>query len=197
MNHIHLLRLAGCGKEVKDYLKNFYAERIVLTYNYAHPKLNQNKDSFFNGDGVPYVYDHDSIHQAIKIGDKPAYQYFKPDENEVFCDKDLFFKQNYAIQVRSVIEEAYVLAIERCLLHFDTTPEKAFATALEKVCTSITSGWWREFAWENYEVAMAAFERQQCRRGCFFKKIFKEAVDKNLVLPYPGSAYTSKEKIDG
>lgn len=187
MAHIHLLR--DHGAEIKDYMKNFYEARMALTYNYKHPKLNQSKDSFFNGDGVPYVYDHDSIHEAVKIYRKPAYKYFKPDENEVFCDKDLFFQQQPPIRLASVVEESCVLAIERCLLHFGTSPKDAFLMALEKVCTSITSGWWREYAWEYYYVVAAEFEHQQRERGCFYNNIFKKAVDNNEVLPYSGSAY--------
>jgi hypothetical protein len=31
------------------------------------------------------------------------------------------------------------------------TPREAFDMALSKVCSSITSGWFREFCWENYD----------------------------------------------
>lgn len=31
---------------------------------------------------------------------------------------------------------------------------KAAEEALEKVCTSISSGWWREYAWEHYDAVI-------------------------------------------
>jgi len=37
------------------------------------------------------------------------------------------------------------------------TPPQAFDMALMKVCTSITSGWFREFAWENYDAVQSMY----------------------------------------
>jgi hypothetical protein len=57
--------------------------------------------------------------------------------------------------------------------------EVSFLKALEKVCTSITSGWWREFAWENYEAALAMHDRNYVDR-------FWKAVEAGTVGPYEG-----------
>jgi hypothetical protein len=43
-----------------------------------------------------------------------------------------------------------VLALERAIIPNETEVNKAFDIALEKVCTSITSGWFREYAYNNY-----------------------------------------------
>jgi hypothetical protein len=32
--------------------------------------------------------------------------------------------------------------------------------ALDKVCTSITSGWFREFAWQNYDEVVKIYHHQ-------------------------------------
>lgn len=153
-NDIQWLRKNGC--EITSELSTWYTQREKETYDYSHPSLKQNKKDFFDTPGVVYTYDHDSIHQAIKLYDKPAYTYFKDDEAEVYCSKSKFEPCPHHIKLASVMEESYVLALERCLVPFDfkTPPNVAFKMALQKVCTSITSGWWRAWAWEHYQEAL-------------------------------------------
>jgi len=70
------------------------------------------------------------------------------------CSKELFDALPLQTRLNGVYEEASVLAIERSLAHHRGDPNRAFMFALEKVCTSITSGWFRRFAWEHfYDVA--------------------------------------------
>lgn len=157
-NDIKMLR--DHGIDYKDFDAIFkMRQKEVLSY--PHPNLNQNKSEFFTDD-VGYVYDHDTIHESIKTMDKPAYQYFKPENNEVFCSKDMFDKLPYDIKHKSVIEESWVLTIERSIVPFRITDEDViknrFRHALQKVCTSITSGWFREFAWEDYDPVMNDYD---------------------------------------
>jgi hypothetical protein len=58
------------------------------------------------------------------------------------------------------MEETYVLALERSLIPFPgkMQPRDAFKLALQKVCTSITSGWFREYAWNNYRKALESYD---------------------------------------
>lgn len=135
--------------ELEPWLRDLLKERSKETYNYSLPKLNQTKSSFFT-DSVPYKYDHDTIHLAVKHLDKPAYMYYQKDEAEVDCAKDKFFATPEIVRLYGVLEESYVLALERSVIPFGTDPKKAFDKALEKVCTSITSGWFREYAYLNY-----------------------------------------------
>ena len=135
--------------ELEPWLRDLLKERSKETYNYSLPKLNQTKSSFFT-DSVPYKYDHDTIHLAVKHLDKPAYMYYQKDEAEVDCAKDKFFAAPEIVRLYGVLEESYVLALERSVIPFGTDPKKAFDKALEKVCTSITSGWFREYAYLNY-----------------------------------------------
>lgn len=152
LNDIYKLREAGA--KIKPEHESFYKRRIDETYSYGHPKLNQSKKEFFNPEDSFYVYDHDSIHEAIALGDKPAYESYKPDTNEVLTSRAMFEACPRDVQLAGVYEEACVLALERMLIPNDIWDAKyanrAFLKALEKVCTSITSGWFREFAWENY-----------------------------------------------
>lgn len=148
MNDIHALR--SLGATIRPEFAEFVKSRERATYRYSHPKLNQSKTNFFSGDGVEYVYDHDSVHESVKQGSQPAYTYFQSQQAEVMCDMNKFFELDRQIQLNAVYEESCVLALERSIVPFGSAYEPAFVIALEKVCTSITSGRFREFAWENY-----------------------------------------------
>lgn len=160
-----ILFMRELGALIDEDLKPIYKERMNVTYNYKHPNLNVNKDEFFNYKEIQYVYDHDSIHEAVKLGDVPAYTKFKKEGEDVFCDKNKFSKLTEEEKINAVLEESYVLALERSQIPFvikgnkknKITPKESFIIALSKVCTSITSGWFREFAWENYDKVMSKY----------------------------------------
>lgn len=138
------------GAKVRPEFKEFLKLREKETYSYKHPSLNVDKKSFFT-DEVKYMYDHDTIHQSVAIFEKPAYLHYIKNGQEVQCDKNKFFACSKDIQMAGVIEEAAVLAIERSLVPFPgvKTPQEAWKFALSKVCSSITSGFFRQFAYEN------------------------------------------------
>lgn len=164
MSDIHLLR--NLGASIPNDLKEFYRLRMKETYNYPTPKLARNKVDFFENVQEGYtnqtymVYDHDTIHEAIKLYDKPAYDYIKVDEADVLCSKDLWASQPENIKLATVYEEACVLALERHQIpnNFTPDPRKSFLIALEKICTSVASGWWREYALENYYNVVALYD---------------------------------------
>lgn len=151
MRDIQYLRSKGVT--IPPYMGDFYQKRMKETYSYQHPNLNRSKDSFFSDDSVPYLYDHDDVHKAVAHLDKPAYEYYKVPGADVLCSKELFFQQPMLTRLYGVIEETYVLALERSQIpsNFTEDPKVSFDIALMKVCTSITSGWFREFAWEHYD----------------------------------------------
>jgi hypothetical protein len=153
MRDIKVFRAAGATIQ-PQYLE-WYKRRQKETYNYKHPSLMQSKDGFFSGDQVQYMYDHDSIHKVIAEfhgKEVPAYTLFQKDGEEVAVDRAKWNELPHEEKLRSVLEETYVLALERSQIPYPKTQRSlSFHIALEKVCTSITSGWWREFAWEHYE----------------------------------------------
>lgn len=158
MTDIWALRKAGAW--VPGGLKEWLLQREAETYSYAHPKLDRSKSEFFSGDMVTYVYDHDDVHKAVAVGSVPAYTLYAVDGQQVLSDKRKFFAADPQVQLDGVSEEAYVLAIERSLVPHPgvLTPRQAWLKALEKVCTSITSGWFREFAWENYYEVVGRYD---------------------------------------
>lgn len=182
MRDIKAMRAAGA--KVPDRYKDWLKAREKETYSYSHPNLNQTKKGFFSGDGVTYVYDHDSIHVAMAIHDRPAYTFFKKDDADVAVDRQKWEALPEEYKLASVLEESYVLALERSQIPFrdQIEPIWSFRKALEKVCTSITSGWWREYAWEHYDHALASYDPSYVDR-------FWRAVENGTVKPLVISIY--------
>lgn len=147
-----ILFMRSLGAEIPEDLQDIYQKRMKETYNYSHPKLNVSSGEFFSGDGVNYIYEHDDIHDAIALYDKPAFRYYMVEGAEVMTSMDKFFEVEEEYRLLGVYEEACVLALERSQIpnDFEIDPEKSFMIALMKICTSITSGRFREYAWENY-----------------------------------------------
>jgi hypothetical protein len=182
MLDIKLMRSEGGFSGIPEDLIPWFMKREAATYTYTHPKLNVSKDAFFKDD-VPYIYDHDTIHEAVKIGDRPAYTYFL--EGQVKTSKKLFNLLPEHVKLRAVYEEVCVLALERSIIPYGLNGgngEMQFIMALQKVCTSITSGWFREYAWENYNVVLAMFNPTFISR-------FNIALNTGDILPFKGTKY--------
>jgi hypothetical protein len=182
MRDIQFLRAAGVtlGTELEELLPKREAE----TYTYAHPKLDVSKAAFFDGDGVPYVYDHDSIHmtQALYLG-LPAYARYMKEASQVMTSKAKFFDCSEEIRLAGVYEESCVLALERSQIPFpEASPRKSFEYALMKVCTSITSGWFRQYAYENYDKVLDIYEKEG--EDGYLKRF---NANKHLLKPYEGT----------
>ena len=158
MNDIHFMR--SLGVTIPDELQTIFKLREYETYSYSHPNLNVMSKDFFKGDEVPYVYDHDTIHEAVAILGVPAYKKYMREGSEVMTDKEKFFAIEDHVRILGVYEESCVLALERSQIpfNFEIPARQSFIMALSKVCTSITSGWFREFAWEHFHIVMKFYE---------------------------------------
>jgi hypothetical protein len=179
MADIRLLREMNCT--IPEEWMEFYRQREVDTYTYKHPNLSVGKGEFFDATmtGVIQKYDHDTVHEAVAVFDRPAYTYYL--DGPVKCSRELFEAQPEAIRLAGVVEEAMVLALERSLIPFPggKTPEEAFRFALMKVCTSITSGWFRDYAWEKHDAALNFFLESQ-RLQCYTER-FNAALEAGVV----------------
>lgn len=175
-------------------LKAWYKIREKETYNYKHPKLDQSKNSFFNpNEGVIYTYDHDTIHVSMaQENNTPAYTLYMKDGAQVACDKNKFFAAPQKVRLNGVVEEAYVLALERSQIPFKgkVDAKKSFDMALFKVCSSITSGWFREFAYDHYDEVQKMYNPD-------YVNMFWKAVDNGVVRKLnPGdAAYNMGAKV--
>lgn len=197
-----ILALRGLKFSVPTELQGAWMKaREKQTYNYSHPKLNQSKGQFFSGDGIDYKWEHDDIHKAMATLPRPvaphlrepnepcnypAYMYFQTDGADVKVSKEKWDALHPShggdrVQLLSVLEESYVLALERSQVpcEFKIAPRTSFLIALEKVCTSITSGWWREFAWENYHRVLGMYSDDYVDR-------FHDGVSSGIIRPYQG-----------
>ncbi|WVS24569.1 hypothetical protein PSPHG_CDS_0088 [Pseudomonas phage Psxphi15] len=202
MQDIHFLRhKVNGGQPVKWIERNreILALRESESYNYAHPKLDVTSKEFFTGDGVNYIYDHDSIHETQALlwsdnGDtewpRPAYTFYMKDGSEVMTSKEKFFSVEERIRLYGVYEESCVLALERSQIPHGLGKEGgpsarwSFEMALMKVCTSITSGWFREYAWENYQKVLDLYN--ELGENDYIER-FNENQD--LLKPYKGEQY--------
>ena len=178
----HIMR--AMGAKVRPEYEEFLKLREKETYNYAHPKLNVTKDNFFKDDNVQYLWDHDDIHKSVARDGAPAYTHYLKDGEQVLCDKAKFFSVPEQIRLNGVVEEAAVLAIERSLVpHPGVWPsEHAWKFALAKVCSSITSGWFRQYAYENVPQVLKLYP------AGYWEKFQKDCTD-GLVKPFTGSKY--------
>lgn len=167
MKRSHLHRPIKFAKHIREYhtlkernkgaIDEIYLallqERTKLTkqkYGDKTPSLRKNKSEFFD-DYVAKVYEHDDIHYATCYGDKPIYERLKLNKETVFCERDLWNQLSFTDQVNCVREEAFVIAIERYLMWKKGYPPKyAFFSAVERISTTLTSGWFRDFAIENW-----------------------------------------------
>ena len=139
-------------------------ERIKLTkeaYPQGNPKLNKSNDEFFD-DPVKKVYDHDFLHELYAYEDRPMFEKLKrPEQFDLaWCTKDLWDKLSQTQKLQCVAEETYVIATERFMVpnNWNYPTKKAYYFALKKVCTTLTSGWFRDFAIDNFSEVFKLFD---------------------------------------
>lgn len=155
-----------------------WVRRRAAEQQALHDKL-QKKISLKKGAGeffdqsagkIKPLFVHDSVHKELALPQPPAYTLFQTEE--VYCDRSMFEAMPYEERVRAVVEEAQVLAIERILapVHLQgnwfnlparkVNPDMAFHWGLMRVCTTITSGWFRTFAIEHWPAAIYSYDRE-------------------------------------
>lgn len=167
------------GATIPEYLSDWFKRREKETYDYSHPNLDQGKTDFFSNDGLVYVWDHDSLHEAVALTGKPMYKNYQKDGSEVLCDRSKWEALSFSMKCCGVYEEACVLALERSIVPHPgvLTPQQAFELALMKVCTNITSGWFREFAWENYDHILSMYSDR-------YVEMFNRGLENGVVKPH-------------
>lgn len=183
MRDIRSMRAAGIVLD--ETMQEWLAQREEETYDYAHPNLNVDKGTFFD-DSVKYIYCHDSIHETVALLDKPSYTFYMKDGAQVMTDKEKFFSVSEQVRLYGVYEESCVLALERSQIPFDFEPDPrySFELALMKVCTSITSGWFRQYAYESYDKVLDLY--LSLGKDNYIERFKRNA---HLLKPFKGSNY--------
>lgn len=179
-------RLERAGARMPYNSEELFKERESLTYTNKLPNLNVSSKTFFKEEDSFYVYDHDSIHEAIAVDSKPAYKNYMKDGSEVMTSKEKFFACDYRTRLLGVYEESCVLALERSQIpnDFKPHPEQSFMKALEKVCTSITGGYFRQWGYTHIYEVIKFYNGQV--KGDYVKR-FKGNI--HMVKPFKGKMY--------
>lgn len=122
------------------------------------PNLDQELSKFFgqSESRVPYIFVHDEVHEIMAHKELPMFEYMRDDKARAKCSKRKWDDFTFEEKSYAVLEESYVIALERKVLpcifkgmdYWDA--KDAFEWALMRICTNLTSGWFREFATRNY-----------------------------------------------
>jgi hypothetical protein len=110
-----------------------------------------NKEFF--DDAVTRPFSHDDLHLAI--AKQPLYLKIKSDPSKAAYDPYLWIGLPYWEKTEVVREECYVIALERWLIPYRQKERKypysmAFHKAMEKACTTLDNGPFREYAIDNW-----------------------------------------------
>lgn len=144
--------------------RTFLEQRTLVThreYPLRNPPLNRSKQDFFD-DGIYRAYDHDYLHELVAHHDQPLYKSLQEPGDEIKCHQYLWTELSQKDRLLCVLEETYVTALERFLLVPNPLPLKlAFFKSLEKVCTTMTSGWFREFSIDYYPHIVSLFDHKK------------------------------------
>jgi hypothetical protein len=140
--------------------KKRFDETEVILGKLRTPKLNEESEKFFKRSEavVKYIFDHDSLHQAMAHGERPMYTYMLKEEGKAMCDKQKWDAFTHLEKCQTVLEEGYVIALERKIIPgmFGDgdmlTTHEALQWSLMRICTNLCSGWFRQFAVDNYEL---------------------------------------------
>lgn len=163
----HLHRTLGFGKHITHYHRHLrkhlvgddWKIRQALTikdYPEPGPNLKQSVEKFFD-DAVTKKYDHDYLHTLFAVDGVPMYSKMQRDGSTVWCEKDLWDTFTHDEKLRTVMEETSVIATERFLVpsNWECFLPRAYNKSLEKVCTTLCSGWFRDFAIEHFIEVLA------------------------------------------
>lgn len=152
------------------------------------PNMSGEDTKKFFGKSKNYVtsyYVHDDMHKAIALmhqGD-PIYEKILADGAEVETDPNLWKQLTVQQKIWAVLEEVYVIALERKVIpqlfeggyryeDADTllmTKKEAFDWALMRVCTTLCDGFFREFAVRAYDEIQKQYNPEYVE--LFFKNI--------------------------
>ena len=166
--------LADFVSNLKEQDSIILQNRIELTkakYGDKTPSLNQSNKDFFD-DSVTKIFIHDDIHELMAHDDRPMYERMKKPEtmDHAWCSEDGWNQLDHDQQVKCVLEECYVISLERFiiplkmgLINSDKSfvPKVYFLMALEKVCTTLCSGYFRDFALNNWREIHESFDEQK------------------------------------
>jgi hypothetical protein len=110
--------------------------------------LNVTNEQFFTKT-VKRVYDHDMLHEAMKFSDRPMYEQLKKDPNRAWICKSMWDELSTELKRQTVLEEAYVIALERFVIPGKMNHRQAYLASLKLLVTNLSKGWFPQFIVDN------------------------------------------------
>jgi len=152
-----------CGTDSFARITKLRYQETVEREKLRTPSLNKSTMEFFDDAISNRTFVHDQIHEVMAFGNRPLFERIKIDPNKVTCSKEKFLALSGEERDHCVQEEAYVIALERGIIPMlfadgpMVTPIGAYKWALMRICTTLCSGWFREYALENYDNLMLKY----------------------------------------
>jgi len=126
------------------------------------PSLKNKTTEFFGQSEkfVKYFYVHDDLHKVMAHYNQPIYSDMQIDESNAWCEKSIWDGFEFDKKIKCVLEEAYVIALERKIIPMlNGSSKSAFDWALMRICTTLCSGWFREFATDNWSKIVDQYDK--------------------------------------
>jgi hypothetical protein len=160
------------------------------------PSLKKTKDEFFDDKVSNRTFIHDEIHEVMAFGARPMFEKIRIAEDTVACSVDKWNALEPLEKVQCVQEEAYVIALERGIIPmlFEGgavhTPLAAYKWAVMRICTTLTSGWFREWALENHQALIWSYD------GNYVQKFLKAVEDGKIKrIPTAGTVLGQESEV--
>ena len=149
---------------VKNIVSNDLYERTKLTkeaFPQGNPNLMQTKEDFFD-DAVKKKFDHDYLHELVAFYDKPLYTRMLRTQELAWCEKDKWDCFTHEDKIRCIAEESFVIAIERFMIpsNWSYSSKLAYFKAVKKVCTTLCSGWFRNYAIDYFPEVISMYNQE-------------------------------------
>lgn len=159
----HGIRNINFGKHLHDivFLKNKghsiipnLLDRLLIYWNVIHgirrtPNFNQLNSDFFK-DSVDRKYNHDQLHGLVKFGNQPMFELIKLDKTKAEPSEDLFNNLSIEQKYHVVLEEAYVIALERYVIPKRYPYQIAFQNSMRDLITRLFPQWLAIWSLDHY-----------------------------------------------
>lgn len=150
---IRFLKEKGCKLnyelliQLLNYWDNYHGKRRM-------PNFDMKNEDFFK-DKVKRAITHDDLHLLIKYGEVPAYSMIKEDISKAVCSEKMFNASSDELKKHVVLEEVFVIAIER---YYETFYKASISRAFKDLITRLFPEWLAVYTLDNYtELSAKAF----------------------------------------
>lgn len=160
----HSIRDINFGKHLRDicFLKSKghviipdLLEILLQYWNSIHgirrlPDFDKPNDEFFK-DHIQREYNHDQLHELVKFGERPVFESVKYDLTLAKVEADLFNNLEFYEKINLVLEEAFVIALERYVFPKKCPYHIAFQNAMRDLITRLFPEWLAIWSLDNYQ----------------------------------------------